>query len=96
LHTSYDRDAFPADYRGDAFVPLHGSHSKPGYRTGYKVIRVRMKDGAPTGEYEEFMTGFVMDSNSVWGRPAGVAVTQDGALLVSDDANGTIFRVTRK
>ena len=91
----YDRDAFPADYRGDAFVALHGSHSRPD-RTGYKVIRVRMKDGVPTGEYEDFMTGFVVDNDSVWGRPAGVAVTRDGALLVSDDANGTIFRVTRK
>jgi len=91
----YDRDAFPAEYRGDAFVALHGSHSRP-ERTGYKVIRVRMKSGVPTGEYEDFMTGFVVDNTSVWGRPAGVAVTRDGALLVSDDANGTIFRVTRK
>ena len=57
---------------------------------------VRMKNGQPTGEYEDFMTGFVVDNASVWGRPAGVAVTRDGALLVSDDANGTIFRVMRK
>jgi glucose/arabinose dehydrogenase len=91
----YDRDAFPAEYRGDAFVALHGSHSRP-ERTGYKVIRVRMKEGKPTGEYEDFMTGFIVDNDTVWGRPAGVAVTRDGALLVSDDANGTIFRVTRK
>ena len=91
----YDHDAFPAEYRGDAFVALHGSHSRP-EMTGYKVIRVRMQDGRPTGEYEDFMTGFVVDNDSVWGRPAGVAVTRDGALLVSDDANGTIFRVTRK
>ena len=91
----YDQDAFPAEYRGDAFVALHGSHSRP-EMTGYKVIRVRMKEGKPTGEYEDFMTGFVVDNDSVWGRPAGVAVTRDGALLVSDDANGTIFRVTRK
>jgi glucose/arabinose dehydrogenase len=91
----YDRDAFPAEYRGDAFVALHGSHSRPD-TTGYKVIRVRMKEGRPTGEYEDFMTGFVVDNDSVWGRPAGVAVTRDGALLVSDDANGTIFRVTRR
>ena len=91
----YDRDAFPAEYRGDAFVALHGSHSRP-ERTGYKVIRVRMKDGTPTGEYEDFMTGFLIDNDNVWGRPAGVAVTRDGALLVSDDANGAIFRVTRK
>ena len=91
----YDRDAFPAEYRGDAFVALHGSHTRP-ERTGYKVIRVRMKDGSPTGEYEDFMTGFMVDNDTAWGRPAGVAVTRDGALLVSDDANGTIFRVTRK
>jgi glucose/arabinose dehydrogenase len=91
----YDHDAFPAEYRGDAFVALHGSHSRPD-RTGYKVIRVRMKEGKPTGEYEDFMTGFLVDNDSVWGRPAGLAVTRDGALLVSDDANGTIFRVTRK
>ncbi len=90
----YDGDAFPADYRGDAFVALHGSHSRP-EATGYKVIRIRMKDGAPTGEYDDFMTGFVVDNETVWGRPTGVAVTRDGALLVSDDANGTIFRVTR-
>jgi hypothetical protein len=91
----YDRDAFPAEYRGDAFVALHGSHSRP-QRTGYKVVRVRMKDGKPTGAYQDFMTGFFVDNDTVWGRPAGVAVTQDGALLVSDDANGTIFRVTHK
>ena len=91
----YDRDAFPAGYRGDAFVALHGSHSRP-QMTGYKVIRVRMKDGQPTGEYEDFMTGFVLDNSTVWGRPAAVAVTRDGALLVGDDANGVIYRVTRR
>jgi glucose/arabinose dehydrogenase len=91
----YDHAAFPAEYRGDAFVTLHGSHSRP-ERTGYKVVRVRMKAGKPTGEYEDFMTGFLLDNDTAWGRPAGVAVTRDGALLVSDDANGTIFRVTHK
>jgi glucose/arabinose dehydrogenase len=91
----YDADAFPAEYRGDAFVALHGSHSRP-ERTGYKVIRVRMQDGKPTGEYQDFMTGFALDNDSVWARPAGVAVTRSGELLVSDDANGTIFRVTAR
>jgi glucose/arabinose dehydrogenase len=92
--TFYDHDAFPAEYLGDAFVALHGSHSRP-ERTGFKVIRVPMNDGRPTGEHEDFMTGFMVDNDTVWGRPAGVAVTRDGALLVSDDANGTIFRVAR-
>ena len=88
----YDADAFPAEYRGDAFATLHGSWNRQD-RTGYKVIRALMEDGKPTGVYEDFMTGFVLDKDTVWGRPAGIAVAQDGALLVSDDANGTIFRV---
>lgn len=91
----YDRDQFPAEYRGDAFVTLHGSHTRPD-RTGYKVVRVRMKAGKPSGEYEDFMTGFLVDNDTAWGRPAGVTVARDGALLVTDDANGTIFRVTHK
>lgn len=91
----YDRDAFPAEYRGDAFVALHGSHSRP-QTTGYKVVRVRMEGGRPTGVYEDFMTGFVVNNETVWGRPAGVAVARDGSLLVSDDVNGTIFRVMRR
>ena len=91
----YDGKTFPAEYQGDAFVALHGSHSRPD-RTGYKVIRVRMKNGQPTGEYEDFVTGFEIDNDTVWARPAGVAVTKDGDLLVSDDANGTIFRVSAK
>ena len=59
-----------------------------------KVIRALLKDGVPTGEYEDFMTGFVVDDSSVWARPVGVAVAHDGALLVSEDGNGTIWRVS--
>jgi glucose/arabinose dehydrogenase len=84
---------FPADYRGSAFVALHGSWNRES-RTGYKVVRIIMKDGAPTGEYEDFMTGFVIDEERVWARPVGVAVDKDGSLFVSDDGNGTIWRVT--
>jgi glucose/arabinose dehydrogenase len=58
------------------------------------VIRARLKDGVPTGEYEDFMTGFVVNDSSVWARPVGVAVAHDGALLVSEDGNGTIWRVS--
>lgn len=91
--TFYTGTQFPPGYRGNAFVALHGSwnRSKP---TGYKVVRVVFKDGKPTGEYEDFMTGFVLDDDHVWGRPTGVTVAADGALLVSDDANGLIWRVT--
>lgn len=84
--------AFPADYRGDVFAALHGSWNRS-TRTGYKVIRAHLINGVPTGEYEDFLTGFVADDRSVWGRPVGVTVAHDGALLVTDDASGTIWRV---
>jgi glucose/arabinose dehydrogenase len=93
--TFYDGDAFPEEYRGDAFATLHGSWNRE-HRTGYKVVRALMEDGKPTSVYEDFMTGFVLDEKTVWGRPAGIAVARDGALLVSDDANGTIFRITHR
>jgi glucose/arabinose dehydrogenase len=85
--------AFPAAYDGDAFVALHGSWNRQ-LRTGYKVVRVKLKGGAPTGDYEDFLTGFVLDKDQVWGRPVGVTVAHDGALLVSEDANGIIWRVS--
>ncbi len=88
----YDGNAFPAEYRGDGFAVLHGSWNRK-KRTGYKVIRILEDGGKPTGVYEDFMTGFVLDEDTVWGRPAGIAIARDGAMLVSDDANGTIFRV---
>jgi glucose/arabinose dehydrogenase len=91
--TFYDGNQFPAEYSGDGFAAEHGSWNRS-KRTGYKVIRIRMKDGVPTGEYQDFVTGFVVDDSSVWGRPVGVAVAHDGALLVSEDANGTIWRIS--
>ena len=84
--------AFPAVFGGDAFVALHGSWNR-GRRTGYKIVHIRLQDGVPAGEYEDFLTGFVVDNDSVWGRPVGVAVAHDGALLVTEDGNGTIWRV---
>ena len=84
--------AFPADYHGDAFAAFHGSWNRSS-RTGYKVVRVRLKNGVATGEYDDFLTGFVVDEHSVWGRPVGVAVARDGALLVGEDGGGTIWRV---
>jgi len=89
----YDGTQFPADYRGDAFITLHGSWNRE-IRTGYKVVRAIMRDGRATGVYEDFLTGFVADNNSVWGRPVGVAVMRDGSLLVSEDGNNTIWRVS--
>jgi glucose/arabinose dehydrogenase len=91
--TFYDGNSFPAEYRGDAFAAEHGSWNRS-KRTGYKVVRIRLKDGVPTGEYEDFVTGFVVNDTEVWGRPVGVAVARDGALLISEDGNGTIWRVS--
>jgi len=91
----YEGSMFPSDYKGDAFVTLHGSWNR-NPRTGYKVVRLRFKDGAPTGEYDDFMTGFVVDDTQVWGRPTGVAVASDGSLIVSEDQGGTVWRVSAK
>ncbi|NKF21000.1 PQQ-dependent sugar dehydrogenase [Solimonas marina] len=92
----YDADRgvaqFPATYRGDAFVALHGSWNRS-LRTGYKLVRVPMQDGQPRGGYEDFMTGFVLDDDRVWGRPVGVDIAHDGALLVSDDVGERIWRI---
>ena len=84
--------AFPAEYRGDVFAALHGSWNRS-TRTGYKILRARLDHGIPTGEYDDFLTGFVVDNQKVWGRPVGVAVAHDGALLVSEDGNGTVWRI---
>ena len=89
----YEGSQFPADYKGDAFVALHGSWNRAN-RTGYKVVRLIFKDGKPTGEYEDFLVGFVADDAGVWGRPVGVAVARDGSLFVTDDGGGAIWRVT--
>ena len=73
----YTGDQFPAELKGNVFAAEHGSWNRA-TRTGYKVIRAIMQDGVPTGEYEDFVTGFVIDDSSVWGRPVGVAQAKDG------------------
>jgi len=89
----YDGGQFPADYKGDAFVALHGSWNRS-TRTGYKVVRLKFENGRPTGAYEDFMTGFVLSDSGAWGRPVGVAVAKDGSLIVTEDGSGTIWRVS--
>ena len=78
---------------GHAYVAMHGSWNRS-ERAGYKVVRLPMKDGKAVGTYEDFLTGFVVDAKSVWGRPVGVAALKDGSLLVSDDGSGSIWRVS--
>ncbi|PHQ69799.1 MAG: hypothetical protein COB93_07115 [Sneathiella sp.] len=96
--TFYDGKQFPADYVNDAFVAFHGSWnaSRP---TGYKIVRVPFKDGHPTGSYQNFATGFRLEVEDpgrakVWGRPVGLAVATDGALLIADDASQTVWRIS--
>jgi glucose/arabinose dehydrogenase len=92
----YDADQFPAEYKGNAFVALKGSWNR-GEPTGYKVVRVPFKDGKPEGYYENFATGFWISGEQraeVWGRPAALAVSKDGSLLVADDTGGTIWRIS--
>jgi glucose/arabinose dehydrogenase len=92
--TFYEGKQFPVEYAGDIFASEHGSWNRAP-RAGYEVIRVPLhQTGHASGEYEDFLTGFVVDDRSVWGRPVGVAVALDGSLLVSDDGSGSIWRVS--
>lgn len=91
----YEGSQFPSEYKGDAFVGLHGSWNS-GTPTGYKVVRVHFVNGKPAGGYDDFVTGFAKPGTSpaqVWGRPAGLLVAKDGSLLIADDAGKTVWRV---
>jgi glucose/arabinose dehydrogenase len=91
----YDGAQFPAEFRGDAFVSLHGSWNA-GEPRGYKVVRVKFHDGKPESGYENFATGFWVDGTKparVWGRPVGLALAKDGSLLIADDVGETVWRV---
>ena len=90
----YEGKQFPPDYRGDIFAAQHGSWNR-NVRAGYEVIRVPLhQSGKATGEYEDFLTGFVLPNGNVWGRPVGVTVAPDGSLLVTDDGSNSIWRVS--
>jgi glucose/arabinose dehydrogenase/cytochrome c5 len=92
--TFYEGKQFPADYKDDVFASEHGSWNRS-VRAGYEVIRVPMHHtGHANGEYEDFLTGFVVDNGHVWGRPVGVTVAADGSLLVSDDGSNSIWRIS--
>lgn len=94
----YEGAQFPPQYKGDAFVALHGSWNS-GVPTGYKVGHVPFKNGRPTGSYENFVTGFWDGAAKpgaparVWGRPVGLALAKDGSLLIADDAGKVVWRV---
>jgi glucose/arabinose dehydrogenase len=91
----YSGSQFPSDYRNNAFVAMRGSwNRKP--PAGYEVARIRFQDGKPVA-FEPFLTGFLMQNGKKWnviGRPVGIAIGRDGALLVSDDTNGVIYQIS--
>jgi glucose/arabinose dehydrogenase len=91
--TFYTADQFPKAYHGNAFAAEHGSWNRA-KRTGYKVISVPLTDGKATGEYVDFLTGFVTPPGDVWGRPVGVTVDSQGALVVVDDGSQSVWRVS--
>jgi len=91
----YEGSQFPAEYKGNAFVALHGSWDAA-KATGYKVVRIKFAGGKPENAYENFVTGFWSlgsEPPKVWGRPAGLLVDKDGSLLIADDAGKTVWRV---
>jgi glucose/arabinose dehydrogenase len=89
----YTGKQFPSSFDGDGFACEHGSWNKA-KRAGYEVIRVPMRDGHATGEYEDFLTGFVTPDGKVWGRPVGVTVAKDGSLFVTDDGSRSVWHVS--
>ena len=89
-------DGLGPDVKGDAFVAMHGSWNR-NTRTGYKIVKLDIdKDGKPTGTYTDFVTGFVLNDNDVWGRPVGVAFDKSGDLFFSEDGSGTIWKVSKQ
>jgi len=93
----YTDKKFPEKYQGGAFIGQHGSWNRSEL-AGYKVAFVPFKNGKQTGKPEDFLTGFIADEakGKVYGRPVGVAVANDGALLVADDVSSTVWRVEAK
>ena len=93
----YTGDQFPAEYRNSAFIALHGSINRSKL-SGYAVVRVPFEDGKPSGEPEDFLTGFIVrddeENKEVWGRPVDVLQYVDGSLLVSDDGGNRILRIS--
>ncbi|MBT0607914.1 PQQ-dependent sugar dehydrogenase [Aequorivita echinoideorum] len=91
--TFYDAETFPSKYKNGLFVGQHGSWNRAKF-SGYKVVFVPFENGKPSGQPEDFLTGFIADENDVYGRPVGVTVTPKGDLLVNDDSGNVIWKVS--
>ena len=90
--TFYEGSEFPNQYKGSIFAAEHGSWNKS-HRAGYEVVMAPVQNGKATGEFEDFLTGFVTPDGKVWGRPVGVTVAKDGSLFVTDDGSGSIWQI---
>ena len=88
----YTGTLLPARYRGGAFVGQHGSWNRRPF-SGYRVVFVPFVDGRPAGLPEDVLTGFLDGAGHALGRPVGVAVARDGAVLVADDVGGAVWRI---
>lgn len=90
----YTADAFPKKYKNGAFVVQHGSWNRD-IISGYRVVFIPFENGKPAGKPEDFLTGFIVDSqkDKVRGRPVGAVVMQDGSMLVTDDTTHHIWRI---
>ncbi len=88
----YEGNQFPTGYKGNIFAAEHGSWNKS-HRAGYEVVMAPVENGKATGEFQDFLTGFVTADGQVWGRPVGVTTAQDGSLFVTDDGSGSIWQI---
>lgn len=84
---------FPPEYHGVPFVVLHGSWNRA-HRTGHKIVTLKMRGNEPTGEYVDFLTGFITPDNQAWGRPVAIQVLKDGSMLLADDGANLIYRIS--
>lgn len=89
----YTGTQFPAEYRNDAFVAMHGSWNREP-PIGYEVVRIDFNEQGDPVRFEPFITGFLVEGPAFFGRPCGVAVGKDGSLFIGDDANGVVYRVS--
>jgi glucose/arabinose dehydrogenase len=91
--TFYEAKLFPAQYQGGVFIGQHGSWNRKPH-SGYKVVFIPFSGGKPSGPPQDFLSGFLNSEGKAQGRPVGVAVDQQGALLVADDVGNAVWRVT--
>ncbi len=90
----YTGNSFPATFRNDAFIAMHGSWNRAEPK-GYKLVHLEFENGKPT-KFNDFLTGFLVDDNkSIFGRPVGVIMLNDGSLLVSEDLGGMVYRISK-